>query len=52
MMVLLNNCHGQLGADAAFTLGADCENVDGVLHGSEGGGGLGDEPWRLLGLEA
>jgi hypothetical protein len=37
---LLNNGHGQAGADAAFAFGADCENVDGVLHGfrSDGGG--------------
>jgi hypothetical protein len=32
---LLNNGHGEAGANAAFTFGADCEKVDGVLHGKE-----------------
>jgi hypothetical protein len=52
MMVLLNNGHGEPGANAAFTFGADCEKVDGVLHGLEGEEGLGGEPWRLLRLGA
>jgi len=52
MVVLLNNGHSEPGANAAFTPGADCEKVDGVLHGSEGGEGLGGEPWRLLRLGA
>jgi hypothetical protein len=32
---LLNNGHGEPGANAAFTFGADCEKIDGVLHGFE-----------------
>jgi hypothetical protein len=52
MMVLLNNGHGEPGANTAFAFGADCEKVDGVLHGLEGEEGLGGEPWRLLRLGA
>jgi hypothetical protein len=33
MVVLFNNGHGEAGANAAFAFGADCEKVDGVLHG-------------------
>jgi len=47
-MVLFNNCHGEAGADAAFAFRADCENVNGVLHGEESDGG---KKGRLSGLE-
>jgi hypothetical protein len=32
---LLNNGHGEPGANTAFAFGADCEKVNGVLHGKE-----------------
>lgn len=34
MVILFNNGSDQLGANAAFAFLADCEDVDGVLHGS------------------
>ena len=36
-MILLNNGSSELGANSTFAFLADCENVNGFWHGSEGG---------------